>query len=49
MNGEGLEEVDPFKYLRSTPPKDGTSIHDVKIRQASEAIEKQNHHFCHEA
>ena len=29
-----LEEVDQFKYLGSTPAKYGTSIKEVKIRQA---------------
>ena len=27
-----LEEVDQFKYVRSTETKDGTSIKEVKIR-----------------
>ena len=32
MNGKALDEVDQFKYLRSTQTKDGISIKEVKIR-----------------
>ena len=34
MNQQTLEEVELFKYLRSTEIKDGTSIKEVKIRLA---------------
>ena len=32
MNGKVIEEVGHFKYLGSTPIKDGTSLKEVKIR-----------------
>ena len=34
MNGQTLEEVDPFKYLGSTQTKDGISVKEVKITLA---------------
>ena len=32
MNGEILEEVDQFKYLRAIINKDGTSEAEIQIR-----------------
>ena len=34
MNGQTVEEVDPFKYEGSTQTKDGISVKEVKIRLA---------------
>ena len=34
MNGQKLEEVEQFKYLFSTPSKDGASVKEVNIRLA---------------
>ena len=49
MNGKVPEEVDQFKYLKSTQTKDGTSIKEVMIRlaQAHSVMEKQSSHFLY--